>query len=153
MIYVNKNPNQRGKYKNAKVGVFYPKNKEKFKGNCNPIYKSKLEHKMMMYLDKNPNIIQWSYEKFSIKYVDKSSKPERLRDYHIDFIAIAKTKNGLQKLWIEVKQDSETRKPVNESDLKSMKIWLKNKSKWEQAEKTAKQNNAIFKIITEKQLN
>ena len=76
-----------------------------------------------------------------------------MRNYHIDFVAIVKTKNGLQKLWIEVKQDRETRKPTNESDLRSMKIWLKNKSKWEWAERTAKQNNAIFKIITEKQLN
>lgn len=107
----------------------------------------------MMYLDRNPNIVWWSYEKFSIKYIDKSTKPERMRDYHIDFIAVAKTPNGLKKLWIEVKQDSETHKPLNESDKRSMMTWIKNKCKWEQAEKTARQNNAVFKIITEKQLN
>lgn len=108
---------------------------------------------MMMFLDRSPNVISWSYEKFSIKYIDKSSKPERLRNYYIDFVAIVKTKNGPQKVWIEVKQSSETRKPVNESDIRSMKIWLKNQSKWQQAEKTARQNGAVFKIITESQLN
>ena len=108
---------------------------------------------MMLFLDRSPNVIFWSYEKFSIKYVDKSSKPERLRNYYIDFVAVVKTKNGPQKVWIEVKQSSETKKPVNESDIRSMKIWLKNQSKWQQAEKTARQNGAIFKIITESELN
>lgn len=153
MIRINKNPNQRGKYSNAKVGVFYPIHKEKYIGQYDPIFKSNLERKMMLFLDKSPNVISWSYEKFSIKYIDKSSRPEKLRDYYIDFIAVVKTSNGPQKLWIEVKQLKETKKPKNQNDIRSMKLWLKNQSKWQQAEQTAKQNGAIFKIITEAQLD
>ncbi len=152
MIRIGKS-GHKGKYNNAVSGKFIPIHREKYQGQYDPIFKSNLERKMMMFLDRSPNVISWSYEKFSIKYIDKSSKPERLRNYYIDFVAVVKTKNGPQKVWIEVKQSSETRKPVNESDIRSMKIWLKNQSKWQQAEKTARQNGAVFKIITESQLN
>lgn len=87
MVRINKNPNQRGKYSNALVGRYIPIHKEKYIGQYDPIFKSNLERKMMLFLDKSPNVISWSYEKFSIKYIDKSSKPEKLRNYYIDFIA------------------------------------------------------------------
>lgn len=144
----------RGKYNSAKTGKYFVLNKEKYTGNCTPIYKSELEHKMMIYLDKSPHIISWSYEGLSIKYLDTSSKPERVRNYHIDFVAYAKTKNGIKKLWIEVKDSRETQdKKPNPKNIMECKTWLKNRCKWKQAEITARQNNAEFKIITEKELD
>ena len=107
----------------------------------------------MRYCDRNPAIVRWSYEGLSIKYLDKSKKPEKVRNYHIDFIVFAKTSTGIKKIWVEVKQSSEVQKPINESDTRSNLLWIKNQCKWRQAKITALQNNAEFKIITEKQLS
>ena len=46
---------------------------------------------MMRYCDRNPSVVKWSYEGLSIKYLDKSQKPEKVRNYHIDFILYVKT--------------------------------------------------------------
>jgi hypothetical protein len=41
---------------------------------------------------------------------------------------------------------------MNENDVRGWKTWVKNQCKWKQAEITARNNNASFKIITENQL-
>jgi hypothetical protein len=85
MIRVNKG-GHRGKYNNAHTGKFHPTHPEKFKGNYIPVYKSSLELKFMRYCDRNPQILMWDYEGLHIKYKDRSEKPEKIRDYHIDFV-------------------------------------------------------------------
>lgn len=43
----------------------------------------------MRYCDRNPKIVRWDYEGLHIKYLDKSEKPEKIRNYHIDFVIYA----------------------------------------------------------------
>ena len=151
MIRINKT-GKRGKYNNAHTGTFTPTHPEKFKGRYRPIYKSALELKFMRYCDRNPSIVLWDYEGLHIKYLDKSEKPEKVRNYHIDFVIYAKSGNDIKKIWVEIKQSSEVRKPVNESDSRTIKTWVKNQCKWKQAATTARMNGADFKVITEEQL-
>ena len=152
MVRVNKQ-GSRGKYGNAKTGRFVPTHPEKFKGRYLPVYKSALELKFMRYCDRNPKIVMWDYEGLRIKYLDRSEKPEKVRTYHVDFVIYAQTPEGLRKIWVEIKQSSEVRKPLNESDVRSWKTWLKNQCKWKQARATAARNNANFQVITEEQLD
>ena len=107
----------------------------------------------MRYCDRNPKIVMWDYEGLRIKYLDRSEKPEKVRTYHVDFVIYAQTPDGLRKIWVEIKQSSEVRKPLNESDVRSWKTWLKNQCKWKQARVTAARNNANFQVITEEQLD
>ena len=46
--------------KNTKKGSFIPKNKDKYKGDpYNIIYRSSWERRLMNWLDKNDNVVQW----------------------------------------------------------------------------------------------
>lgn len=152
MIRPNK-AGRRGKYNNAHTGTFTPVHPEKYKGRYRPIYKSALELKFMRYCDRNPKILAWDYEGLHIKYVDKSERPEKVRNYHIDFVIYAQTPDGVKKMWVEIKQSSEVRQPVKESDVEGWKTWIKNQCKWKQAAATARSNNAEFRVITEAQLD
>lgn len=107
----------------------------------------------MRYCDRNPNIVAWDYEGVRIRYVDKSKRPEKVRTYHIDFVIYAKTPDGVKKVWVEIKQSSEVRKPRSESDVMGWQTWMKNQCKWKQAGITAQRNGAEFKVITEEQLS
>lgn len=151
MIIPHKNNN--GKYSNAKTGYYFPLNPEKYIAeNKTIIFKSTLEQRLMLYLDKNPAVISWAYEKFPIKYIDKSSYPEKVRRYYIDFIAKIKSGNTIKTVWIEVKSQKEVDRPKNKNNIKDNLLWLKNQCKWQAAKLLAKQYNAEFVIITEKQL-
>ena len=152
MVRINKT-GHRGKYNNAHTGVFRPIHPEKFKGKYNPVYKSALELRFMRYCDRNPKIVLWDYEGLHIKYLDKSEKPEKVRNYHIDFVIYAQTNDGIKKVWVEIKPQSEVDKPVSESDVRGWKTWVKNQCKWKQAKATAARNNADFRVITEVQLS
>lgn len=151
MIHVNSG--KRGKYDNAKTGKFLPLHPEKYHGMTAPIYKSSLELRCMQYLDKNPNILRWTYEPKSIKYLDKSSSPPKIRRYYIDFTVIAKTQFSQKQLWLEVKPYSEVIQPKNTKNIKANLLYIKNQCKWTAAKQMAKQCGAEFIILTEKELN
>ena len=147
-----------GKYKSLH-GTYIPTNKQKYKGVSLPRFKSKLELKMMMYLDKSPSVIEWTYEPFAIKYFDRSpqvldkiNKPVE-RKYYIDFIATIQNGAVVKKYWIEIKSKNEVL-----VDLKKCKNvteacnYVKNMSKWTTARKLAQSKGFNFKIITDKDL-
>lgn len=144
---------KRGKYNNAKTGKFLPQHPEKYKGKNLPIFKSSLEQRLMLYLDSNPYIISWQYEPIAIKYLDKSSRPPRIRRYFIDFIAVVKQGLLTKTIWLEVKPLREAQKPKNSKNIMDNLIWLKNNCKWDAARQMAKSKGYEFHIITEEQLN
>lgn len=144
-------PDNNGKY-NSKVGHYIPLHPEKYKGSAGLMYKSDLERLMMLYLDKNPNVVSWTYEPFSIKYNDASSGGKQ-RKYYIDFAAVIKSGNFLKTVWIEVKSKRETHEPKNKNNIREMQTWVKNQSKWAAAIKSAKERGHEFMVITEDQLH
>lgn len=147
MIYAHKN---RGKYTNAEVGIYLPLNPTKYCG-IRPIqYKSRLERLAMLYLDKSPNIVQWSYEPKAIKYFDKTTN--KVRRYYVDFTAVVKVGLLQKTVWIEVKCEAEANPPKNKKNIKAYMTWLNNCCKWKAAKILAKSKGCEFHILTEKQL-
>lgn len=146
-------PGHNSKYNNN-VGTYHLRHPEKFSGNYNPIYKSKLEAKMMFYLDHNENVVKWNYEGFPIKYIDESSN-NKVRNYYIDFTAVVKSGDKLQTVWIEVKSESETHEPGRKASKnpKAVETWIKNQSKWKAAKRLAESLGHKFVVITEKELD
>ena len=141
-----------GKYHNV-VGRFFPQNPSKVAGNSSTIvYKSRLEYRMMAYLDRNPKIVKWCYESFPIKYLDKSSMPPKIRNYWIDFTAVAKTATGYKKIWIEVKSKRETQPPKSKKNVRENLTWIKNLSKWTAAKRLAESKGFQFCVVCEDQL-
>lgn len=145
------NQSNSGKYKN-KVGRFKPKNPEKFRGSYPLIYKSKLEARMMLYLDSNQNVKSWIYEPMAIKYIDKSDK-NKIKNYWIDFAVEILVNSVVKRFWIEVKSSGETKKPRGKNQtttlLESTKTYVKNLCKWTAAKELAKKRGAEFIIVTE----
>jgi len=152
-VHVNTS-GHRGRYNNSKVGVFKPIHPEKYIGSSGQIvFKSGLEQKMMRYLDRNPNIVKWAYEKFSIKYQDMTSRPPKTRNYYIDFVAYIKDGHGgLRQIWIEVKSSKEVTEPKKEKVIEH-NTWIKNQCKWKSAQLIAESRGCKFKVITEKELD
>ena len=140
-----------GKYSQ---GEFEPKNKEKYLGNRNPIYRSGWEKKFMVMLDTSPNITQWCSECVTINYFDKANnKP---RNYIPDFYIM---NNEGKKFIIEIKPQKEIQKPSVNKPLKTqkqklqhlneIKTYITNVSKWEHAKKYCDMNGIEFKLLTE----
>lgn len=142
---------KRGKYNNAVTGKYFPLNPSKYMGNQVPVFKSNLERKCMLYLDKNPNVLQWWYEPSSIKYFDPVQ--QKIRRYYIDFRCIIKRGLIQKTIWIEVKPDSECHEPTPKAHNKTKLLWLTNSAKWSAATKLAKSKGFEFHVISEKQLN
>lgn len=142
---------RRGKYDNAKCGQYHPLNPEKYTGKYPLIYKSDLERRLMLYLDKNSSILSWEYEPKAMYYFDKVT--QKKRRYYIDFKAVAKVGQFQKNIWIEVKNSCETVCPKNKKNTEAMKTWITNNCKWEAARILAKSKNCEFHIITEKELS
>lgn len=145
--------------KNSKYrqGMFVPRFPEKYKGNKNQIFwRSSWERKTMLFLDLNPNVLEWSSEETIIPY--QNPLTGRVSRYFVDFYAKMKDKNGnIKKFLIEVKPHSQTLPPVQKNRKTKSLVYqqaeyIKNQAKWQAAESWSKKHNCQFVILTEKQL-
>ncbi len=134
-------------------GIYKPTNPKKYVGNPNNIvYRSLLERRFMVYCDTNPGIVHWASEELPIRYFNPIDK--KYHRYFPDFI-IKTDKN--RKMLIEIKPSRQLSRPKppkkkTKSYMRESFEFIKNKAKWSAATKYAEDNNAVFKIITEKDL-
>lgn len=142
----------------AYQGYFKPQNPQKYKGDpANIIYRSGWELKLMSYLDKHQDVIQWQSEEFFIPY--RSPVDGRVHRYFPDFLVKKKNPNGIiETVLIEVKPEAQTKPPVKQSKVTKKYInevftWGVNEAKWEAADKYCKDRGWTFQIFTEKHLN
>lgn len=139
-------------------GKFRPTNPKKYKGNpTNIIYRSMLELKVMRWLDRRPDVIEWSSEELIVPY--KCRTDNRIHRYFPDFVVKTITKEGKKKTFmVEVKPESQTKEPVKRNQRKQTYInevmtYAKNSSKWKYAEEYCKDRGWEFMILTEKMIN
>ena len=142
------------KYHNGK---FVPKNKEKYKGDCNNIiYRSSWDCKVFSWLDNNPNILSWGSEEFFIKYL--SPIDNKTHRYFPDIIAKMKTKTGdIKVMVLEVKPKKQTiqpeiRKRITKQYLIEVQTWGVNQAKWKAATEYCLDRGWQFMLITEDHL-
>lgn len=156
-------------YREFKQGIFKPVNGSKCLNKGDIFYRSNLELKLMLVLDKNPNIVEWSSEKVVIPYkhpikTAQAGVPQYAR-YFVDFYIKIKIGEILKEYIIEVKPDKQTRQAVNHGNKKQSTLLYEqmnfaiNQAKWEAAKKwcneqqSKKRSNIEFIIITEKNID
>ena len=137
--------------------MFRPLNPHKYKGDANNIiYRSRWECVFMSFLDKTPEIIEWSSEEFFIPY--RCRTDGKVHRYFPDFKIKWKRPDGSTHVQIiEIKpkgQCSPPSKPprMTKRYLNEALSYAKNKSKWEYAREWCKNRNYEFKIMTEREL-
>lgn len=148
------NLNKTNKYYQIYDLYSYLKNKDRYKGNLPITCRSSWEINFILkFLDKHPNVIEWSSESIVIPYFYEVDK--KIHRYFIDFSATIKDKDGnLQKYLIEIKPYKQTKEPSKKSKnyLHEMMEYIKNKNKWSAAEIYAQERGMKFLILTEKDL-
>lgn len=138
-------------------GKFSPKNIKKYKGNPTQIYwRSSWELKLMLYLDKHPDIIYWQSEELSIPYL--SPKDNRVHRYFPDFVVKRKNKQGkIETLVIEIKPKKQTmppkkKKKITQTYINEVMTYEVNKAKWKAAKEYCEDRKYKFLILSEEQL-
>ena len=141
--------------RNYRQGVFKPKNTSKYAGDPTKIiYRSGWEKIVFIWLDKNPNCLEWSSEETIIPY--RSPIDNEIHRYFVDIKATFVQSDGKTKTFIiEIKPYAQTLPPKS-SKGKSKKTLLEetatyavNQAKWESAEKFCKLKGYQFMILTE----
>lgn len=134
-------------------GLYKPSNPRKYIGDPNRVvYRSLLERRLMVYLDKNEEVINWCSEELPIIY--RSPIDNKIHRYYPDFIC--KLKSG-KKFMIEVKPSRQCKPPKtpkrkSKSYLREQLEFIKNQAKWKAAKHYCDDNDLTFKIMTEKEL-
>ena len=84
-------------------GKYSPSFPSKYRGNpTNIIYRSLWERKLMIWCDKNQNILEWSSEEIALPYI--SPIDNKVHRYFPDFYIKVKETNGkVKKMLIDVK--------------------------------------------------
>lgn len=138
-------------------GLYKPTNLSKYLGDPTKIrFLSSWEMKFMDFCDKNPNILQWGSEEFSIPYIhpikrDADGSPKRCK-YYPDFIVKYKNATGIIITEvIEIKPHNQTVLKKKTSTYDKVQLVINN-AKWESAVAFCKSHNIVFRILTEKEL-
>jgi len=135
-------------------GKYKPTKPQKYAGNVDDIvYRSGWEKYVMMWCDKNSDVVQWVSEELVIPYIcETDNKPHR---YFMDFVI--KFRSGRVVL-VEVKPEKETKRPQRKQGKSRQTLlnegltYIKNQSKWKAAQEYALDRGYHFEIWTEKEL-
>jgi|AGFS01.1.fsa_nt_gi hypothetical protein len=137
-------------------GVYPITNIKKYKSANPPIYRSSWEKDIMVSLDHNPAVIEWSVEPFSIPYAcpvekDKMGNP-KMKNYWPDFYVLFVDNKGNKKAQIiEVKPLKQCYMQYAKSKKDKITVAV-NQAKWAYAMDFCQRNGLEFKLITEKEL-
>lgn len=145
------NPNKSGY--NYKQGHFENHfNPQKYYGERPIIYRSSLELKYMISLERNSNVEKWSSENFSIPYLinEKIDGKVVLKKHRYIPDFIVHMKSG-QVFVIEIKPFCQAPRKVKQ--IQTDPVVYKNAQKWKAALEWCKQKGYIFKVITEEYIN
>ena len=141
----------------AYSGKFSPKNINKYLGDpTNVWYRSLWERRVMVRLDDDPNVIEWSNEEIIIPYL--SPIDGRWHRYFPDFFVRVKNRHGVQEAMIlEVKPlkqavPPQLKKRITRQYIQEVATYGINEAKWKAATEYCKDRNWTFKVITEKDL-
>ncbi len=141
----------------AYSGKFSPKNTNKYLGDPTNIwYRSLWERRVMVHLDTNSSVIEWSNEEIVIPYL--SPVDNRWHRYFPDFFVKIKNRQGLvESMILEVKPKSQAQPPVKKSKITRRYItevmnWGVNEAKWKAAVEYCKDRQWVFKVITEEDI-
>ena len=170
---INSKPNN----KNYHQGNYIPKNREKvikFNNEGGIYYRSSLEYRMMIFLDNSDKVKIWGAECISIPYQlthYEGNGDINLKNhtYYSDFYYELESNNGIRKIIVEVKPESEykdvillqvkkfevpdnpTIKRLKNLEYK-LKMAQKNLKKWETMIKFCDKKGWEFIVITESTL-
>ncbi|HOF06795.1 MAG TPA: hypothetical protein PKY44_02050 [Bacteroidales bacterium] len=121
------------------------------------IYRSSLEKIFCTYCDTSNNVLKWSSELYSVKYMNPITSS--YNNYYIDFFVRMKKKDSYKDYLVEIKPSQQLkppRMPKNktkkniENYKKEYETYLINSAKFESADNFAKNNNFEFVVLTEK---
>ena len=129
-------------------GKYVIKNPEKYAGNRTPMYRSSWEWAFMQFCDNHPGVIQWASEAIKVPYKNPLTGKNTI--YVPDFLVVYQDNNGTKRAEvIEVKPKKETTmEQAGRSRQAQAKVIL-NSAKWEAANRYCRQNNLVFRIVTE----
>ena len=141
-------------------GKFKPKNPQKYKGDVTNIcYRSSWELHVLIQLDNNPNVLEYSSEEIVVTYTENITEGHtKWRRYFPDFwVKMINKEGNVEEILIEVKPFKETIPPVLQKTssrkyLKEVMTWGINSAKWKAAEEYCKKRNWKFVKLTEKEL-
>ncbi len=141
----------------AYSGKFSPKNPNKYLGDPTNIwYRSLWERRVMVHLDDNSNVVEWSSEEIIIPYL--SPIDNRWHRYFPDFFVRVRNRIGmLEGIVIEVKPHSQSIPPkvgkkITKRVITEVMTYGVNEAKWKAAVEYCKTRNWTFKVVTEKEL-
>lgn len=136
----------------AYSGRFVPNNPQKYLGNPTNIwYRSMWERRVMVHLDTNSSVLEWSSEEIVIPYL--SPVDNKYHRYFPDFFA--RTKTGAMILEVKPRAQSimpEPGKKKTKRYLTEVMTYGINQAKWKAAEEYCLDRGWKFKVLTEKEL-
>lgn len=131
-------------------GIFPIKNIHKYSSSNPPIYRSSWEKDVMVSLDNNPAVIEWSVEPFPIPYM--CPVDNKMKNYWPDFIVRYIGPDGKEKVQlIEIKPLKQCHMEMAKTKKDKLTV-LVNQAKWTYAYTFCQNNGIEFKLLTEREL-
>jgi hypothetical protein len=124
------------------------KNPDKYMGNKTPYFRSSWEFAFMKFCDEHPSVTKWASEAIQIPY--RNPFTGKYTVYVPDFfISYIDAKNQQHNELIEVKPLNQTSFSEAKNNKMNQAYAALNEAKWTAAKAWCKQNNIVFRIVTE----